>query len=231
MLPNELTGILRDQFYLHIPINNKICHIASLLMPTFLPIEGYLMNYLPKRGDIAIDAGAFPGNFTIILSRLVDRDGLVIAIEPDRESFNYLAYRFNRLSLKNINLLNCALWNADGKEEFRERSNEGSSLFNGEDKNHTPSNIIQTRRLDTIINELKISKVDYIKMDIEGAEIEALEGAAQVLKKHNPQLAIACYHLRNGKPTSFTLKEKLEELNYQVEIKFPQHLTLYGKKI
>ncbi|MEO0106514.1 MAG: FkbM family methyltransferase [candidate division WOR-3 bacterium] len=231
LLSEDTREILRDQFYLRLPRNNYIFRLISTLMPTFHPITGYLKKYTPKNAEIVIDAGAYPGNFTIILSRLVGKNGRVIAIEPDKKFFAYLNSRFNRLGLKNIILLNFALWNSDGERNFLNRGNEGSSLFAQNSSNHRYTTTIPTRRLDTIVGALKIPRVDYLKMDIEGAEIEALEGATEVLKKYSPHLAIACYHMRNGKPTFFTLRERLKKLDYQVIIDFPKHLTLYGKKI
>ena len=66
-------------------------------------------------------------------------------------------------------------------------------------------------------------------MDIEGAELEALEGSQKALKITR-NLAIACYHVRNGKTTEEILKPQLEKLGFQVKISFPFHQTLYATK-
>jgi hypothetical protein len=59
---------------------------------------------------------------------------------------------------------------------------------------------VEVDTLDNILKELEISKVDFIKMDIEGAEIEALKGMDGVLKGRT-ELAIAAYHIVNGRET------------------------------
>lgn len=230
LFPDKLRVAMRNQFYLRLPVKKCIFHYISSLMPTFLPTEGYLKEYIPRVGDFVVDAGAFPGNFAIVLSRLVGTYGLVIAIEPDEEFYHQLVSRFNKLALKNIVLLNVALWNSDGRQRLVTRGNEGSSLFSQSDNNKFSNTYIQTKRIDTIISELGISKVDYLKMDIEGAEIEVLEGAHGLLLRQNLHLAIACYHIRHGQPTSQIISKKLKELNYQIKIDFPKHLTLYGNK-
>ena len=54
--------------------------------------------------------------------------------------------------------------------------------------------IVRVETLDNICDELGIAKVDLIKMDIEGAEIQAIEGARSLLTKHHSKLAITTYH-------------------------------------
>lgn len=51
--------------------------------------------------------------------------------------------------------------------------------------------------IDKIASELRLTKIDFIKMDIKGAEVQALEGARQVLRQFKPRLAIASEHLRD----------------------------------
>ena len=55
---------------------------------------------------------------------------------------------------------------------------------------------MQVVTLDTLVANLKLSKVDFIKMDIEGSERKALAGSQQVLQKWKPRLAISSYHLK-----------------------------------
>jgi len=53
---------------------------------------------------------------------------------------------------------------------------------------------VKALKIDTIVEELGLEKVDFIKMDIEGAEIDALLGAEQTIKRFKPKLAICTYH-------------------------------------
>ena len=78
--------------------------------------------------------------------------------------------------------------------------------------------------------KIKHKDVSFIKSDIEGAEIEALKGMKSVLKNGSPQLAIASYHLRDGKKTCFFVEEFLKEFGYETKTGHPIHLTTYGKK-
>jgi hypothetical protein len=72
---------------------------------------------------------------------------------------------------------------------------------------------VEVDTLDNILKELEISKVDFVKMDIEGAEIEALKGMDGVLKGRT-ELAIAAYHIINRKKTFKTIIPWLEKRGF-----------------
>ena len=84
--------------------------------------------------------------------------------------------------------------------------------------------------LDSFIDDYEIKRVDFIKMDIEGAEIEALQGAKKSLNLFSPRIAIASYHIRDGKRTAEWVENFLNEQGYTSCIAFPAHLTTYGYK-
>jgi hypothetical protein len=76
---------------------------------------------------------------------------------------------------------------------------------------------IETVRLDEIVAEEHLSHVDFLKMDIEGAEIEALQGAVRTLR-NTRKVAITAYHVRNGKPTAPFVISFLKSLGFNVMI-------------
>jgi hypothetical protein len=69
-----------------------------------------------------------------------------------------------------------------------------------------------------------------IKMDIEGAEIEALQGAVGIIKKYSPRFAIASYHKKNNQETCYWVENFLTERGYSTESFFLPHITNYGEK-
>ncbi len=83
-------------------------------------------------------------------------------------------------------------------------------------------------RLDDALEELNIPAVSFVKMDIEGAEIEALKGCARIMTSRQTAFAIASYHQVHGRPTSGPLEAFFREQGYQTETSYPQHPTTYA---
>jgi hypothetical protein len=75
-----------------------------------------------------------------------------------------------------------------------------------------------------------MDRIDFIKMDVEGAEIEALKGSMNTLKEFDVNLAIASYHEVDGKKTSHEVEKLLSEYGYEAKTSFPMHLTTFGFK-
>jgi 3-dehydroquinate dehydratase len=78
---------------------------------------------------------------------------------------------------------------------------------------------IEVDTLDNILEELGVTRVDFIKMDIEGAEIQALEGMERTLKENDVRLVIAAYHEVDGKPTWKTIVPWLKQMGFRVRVR------------
>ncbi|WP_445454826.1 FkbM family methyltransferase [Flavobacterium sp. 25HG05S-40] len=84
----------------------------------------------------------------------------------------------------------------------------------------------QAVTLDSWAEKLQLPRLDFIKMDIEGAEIEALDGCVTVIQKYKPNFAIASYHIVNGQPTYIKVEEFFKKINYPFKT-----VTFRGKEI
>lgn len=183
-------------------------------------LNRYEKFYKIAHGDNVIDAGANEGILTLIYSKKVKETGNVYAFEPD--SKNILTFKKNHAlnsDTENIQLQKKGLWNKNDIIEFYEAGTVGSSVFY-EGKNAVKSKI-EVTSIDEFIRERNIPKLNFIKMDIEGAEIEALIGAVDTIKSLRPNFAIASYHLIDKE---YTYK-KLE--TFFLEIKYPFKTVFY----
>lgn len=193
-------------------------------------ISGYIKKYKIKDGDYIIDVGAYVGSFTIYAAKIIGNSGKIIAFEPDKPNFDKLAYNIKLNNLDNVIVINKGLWNENKELEFDSQNNAGSSVVLSKDNIKGKVMYYKFVKLDDELKKLNINKVDFIKMDIEGAEIEAIEGCKNILKNNNVNLAIASYHIRNGEKTYKKLEHILNNLGYKTKTEFPKHLTTYARK-
>lgn len=176
-------------------------------------VTRYEKYYKVSKGDFVIDAGANEGILTLIYSQKVSSSGKVFAFEPDK--INIQTFKEN-LSLNNnttnISLVEKGLWDKSGSIEFYEAGTVGSSVFY-RNENSVKKNI-SSISIDDFVDSENINKLDFIKMDIEGAEIEVLKGARITIKSFKPHFAIASYHIVENEVTYKKVEEFFTEMNY-----------------
>ncbi len=212
-------------------IKNDIRYFLAFnkLVPKFIqdisPVKGYELHYNLKPGDIVVDAGAYPGDYAVFASRKVGKNGKIICFEPDENNRKILRKNLEHERNNNFIIISKGLWDKNTKLTFKSLDGLHSTLFSNNGKSE-----IEVVRLDDELKGLGINKVDVIKMDIEGAEIEAIQGAVRTLKNNDTKVMIASYHIVNGKKTAHFLENFLSSLGYKTLSDFPKHLTTFGWK-
>jgi FkbM family methyltransferase len=141
-----------------------------------------------REGMTVLDLGAHHGLYTMAAARKVGREGRVIAFEPSPREYGKLLrhLRLNRL-LKNVTLSPLVV-NRDGAEGtlfvVEGRDTGCNSLRPPDVAEPTKAIRVRGTALDTFLKETKIRQVDFIKMDVEGAELDVLEGATELLSRY-----------------------------------------------
>lgn len=176
----------------------------------------YQKYYTLKKGDIVVDAGAHIGTFTVMAARVVGKEGRVIAIEPEENNLRFLKKNIEANNLKNVIVIPKGLWSKKGEMKFYlSNLSVSHSLLVPETKKFA---VIKVDTLDAILKELGVDKVDFIKINIEGAEIEALKGARKTLKNKNMRFVIEAGHYVNGERTFKTILQQFREMGIQVNV-------------
>lgn len=138
-----------------------------------------------EKKEVFVDAGGFDGKTTLEFAAWTGENyGKVFILEPLTEMCDVIERSVKQEGLDNIVINNCAAWNKEEKLYFYENSG-GSKIVEEEGM------VIQGRTIDNIVGE---EQVTYIKMDIEGSELKALQGAKQTILRCKPKLAICIYH-------------------------------------
>ena len=194
---------------------------------TILLLKGLI---LP--GMTIIDLGAHIGIYSLLAAQLVGNEGKVYSFEPEPSNYALLLKNITANGYDNIiRGINKAITDKPGSVSFflGENSSGVGSIYAAPGTG-TDNILVETTTLDDFIESEGWPSIHLIKMDVEGAEIEALKGAEDILKNNDVNLAIASYHKVEGKTTSFKLERMLSERGYKIETSFPEHLTTYAAK-
>lgn len=143
--------------------------------------------------NVIADCGAYCGEDVIKFSEVCNKIGSkhenIIAFEADSRNILKIKRMIEEKNMQNIELHNLAVWDQKKKLMFEQEKQESWS--------HISKNGKEVINADTIDNILNGRKCDYIKMDVEGAEYNALIGAKNTILKYKTQLAISVYHKQN----------------------------------
>jgi len=192
-------------------------------------IIGYERHYAIKEGDVVVDAGAFLGHFTVYAAVRVGGAGKVVCFEPDPYVFRLLLRNIKLNGLRNVIAVNKGLWSNEGECLFESRGNASSLDVDGRKRNFL-TRTVKVTSVDKELERLKLSRVDLIKMDIEGAEIEAVAGCREVMGRCNVNFAVASYHIVQGEETWHCLERLFRAMGYASVTEYPLHRTTYAWK-
>lgn len=131
-------------------------------------------------GDCVADIGANIGYHTLTLSRLVGKLGKVYSFEPETDNFRLLQKNIKENNVKNVDMIKMGISNKKDnvKLNFGEKTHGGGTILNYQI--NYGFEIIKTITLDDFF---KGKKIDFLKLDIEWAELKAFEGGKKTLKK------------------------------------------------
>jgi FkbM family methyltransferase len=178
-----------------------------------------------RPGDVVIDAGGCWGDSALYLADRVVPQGKVYCFEFVLQNLDILKHNLdrNRHISNGISVISKALWNEGGEILSYYDSGPGTSL----EKDHNgPLLQVPTVTIDGFVKDERIGRVDFIKMDIEGSELKALQGAAKTIHSFRPKLAISLYH---KKEDFITIPKYLAELDVQYEF-YLDHFTIHGEE-
>lgn len=169
-----------------------------------------------NKGEIIVEAGAFIGFYVMRVSELVGEVGKVIAIEAVPENFEIMKRNVEANGLKNVVLVNKAIWNTPTKIKFYREGKQIGSIT--QEVVATDQYIeIPADTIDNILAENNISKIDFARIQLNGVELEALEGMEKTLNSH-PKILVAGIYTKNGVPVQQLLKKHLDSKGFQTEI-------------
>ncbi|MCW5979826.1 MAG: FkbM family methyltransferase [Bryobacteraceae bacterium] len=154
-----------------------------------------------RRGDVVLDCGA---NVGVYARKALDSGAkLVVAIEPAPETLESLRRNLEReIADGRVIVYPKGVW--DKEEEltlYQDPKNTAAASFLHEAEGAKAIEKIPLTTIDKLVEELKLEQVDFIKMDIEGAEPRAVAGARETLQRFRPRMALSTYHAQDHPET------------------------------
>jgi FkbM family methyltransferase len=155
----------------------------------------------PRGGDVVIDGGGYLGETALWFAHVVGETGRVMTFELEAGALAVLRENLdaNPDLAERIEINEHALWSEPNRELPILVSGPGTTLMagapeDGVDGGGPVEQIVTTTSIDALVASGELERVDFIKLDIEGAESRALRGAEQTLRRFRPRLALAAYH-------------------------------------
>lgn len=217
---------------------NKDSHLSKFKMPKY-NLEFYCRNnkddfkvmthhedvilqrFKPNEGDVVVDVGAHIGLYTIIASKHAKEQGKIVSIEADPDNFEVLSRNISLNGLSNVIALNCAAYSKKEKVKL---------YLSGKEKGFTKYNTLMSGRSGSQFVEVEANTVDYllqsngikqegvnwIKIDVEGAEYEVLKGSTNILSQSKDiSLLVEIHNLGNGENMYDTIVHFLNDYNFR----------------
>lgn len=141
---------------------------------------------LPQGEGVFIDGGCYDCSTSMLFEKWCQgKYKKIYGFEPDEKNYRRCMERVQQL--KNVEIINKGLWNCDEILSFA--ANQGQACGIVDDGTAVTS--ISTTSIDCVVND---EHVTFIKLDVEGAELRALQGARNTIIRNHPRLAISIYH-------------------------------------
>ena len=157
-------------------------------------VETYFAMAFIKKGDTVIDAGANIGYYSLVAANCVGPGGRVHSFEPIPRNFSHLQDHIHSNHLdKIVTVNNYGVWDKEEEIEFTLSKNTESNFGTysaGEQADVVEKITCRTLRLDNYVKKNNIHKVNFLKIDVEGAEWAALQGAEETIKRDKPVILL-----------------------------------------
>jgi len=149
-----------------------------------------------RKGDVVIDVGCCEGYFA--LRAIEQHASKVLCFEPGKSIGNCLAKTFKReIKESKIEIISKLLGDTNNEFKFHEDPEDpttGCLVLNSSPSTSPNEYHVEMTTLDMFYKTSGLEKLDYIKIDAEGAEPEIIEGAREVIDRYHPRIAVAVYH-------------------------------------
>jgi FkbM family methyltransferase len=192
-------------------------------------------DYFPfyKKATV-VNVGAHYGYFSIFAKNNLDEDSKIIAIEPSKANFKQLKKNILDCKIDNVSYFNFAVGDKNGRSKLYQGQNPNHSIMDNYVLSSEQFEEIEVKTLERLIQELDINKIDFLKMDCEGAEYAIFNSTPDYIFDKITTISMEFHDLMDKNFTADNLIEKLVDNKFRI-VKFHYEKTVmnlnYGKLI
>jgi len=192
------------------------------IFKTHEPLNTKILKKILKKGMTCIDIGGNIGYYVLLERELIGNKGKIIAIEPLQRNFDCLKKNIELQNVSNISTYCFACSDKNGTVPFIvDKESNGCWIVPDGITNPDPSRgtitEVPVRILDEFIEELNLKNVDFIRMDVEGFEINILKGLKNTLKNFRPIVSFELHKNFLGEEKTREIFKILKDLDYEIE--------------
>ena len=186
-----------------------------LLSGEFEPLQSRLIGELLPPAGVFLDIGANIGYFSILASKIVGSQGTVYAFEPVPTTYECLLRNLVLNNATNVIAMNDACFSNSGEMKMSCRDDSGKSCLSRGDSHDSDVTVsVTVTTLDRFLETRKLKRVDLIKIDTEGADVEVIVGAKQLIRKFRPPILLEIDHLDRFSVEIEDLLAFMNQFNY-----------------
>jgi len=161
--------------------------LARILLGSYEAQQARCFAERIRLGDEVLDLGAAAGYYTLLAARRVGPAGRVIAFEPDEQNLRFLRAHVALNRAECVSIVARAISDHDGFERFGSTTGPGRSRLRADGAAE-----VAVCCLDSVAHELGLHPA-HMKIDVEGAELEVLQGGERLLREHTPTLYLSTH--------------------------------------
>lgn len=184
------------------------------------PLETAILMKSLRKNDVMIDVGAHNGWYSFVANQCVGEGGRILAFEPNPQCIKAFRNNLRLNGYQNIQLITAALSDKNGFSAFWIGDDMAGSLIKDQTEHVSAMGVaekkVRTYRLDDYLLRKNTRPVRFIKIDVEGAELEVITGAQKTLQKYAPIILAEVYCKdRKQEQKRKALFAKLKNLGYE----------------
>jgi len=209
----------------HIMFLDKNDNLGLSINPVYGESDTEFVKKIIKKSDVVLDIGANIGYYTLIFAKLVGDSGKVFSFEPESENFKILKKNVEINGYNNVILEQKIVSNNDGISTLYVSEKAGSHrIYKSDD--YIQSFEIESISVDNYLEKNNINKIDFIKIDVEGAELNVLQGIQKILDSNEHIILFTEFSPNQIKSCGL---EPTDMINFLLNNKFKIYFTQINK--